>query len=65
MLYGDGSELDDGALAALGEVKRFMDERLVAFGWRPVLVPELLRDERRVWRGEFAHESRFVVDMLV
>ena len=39
--------------------------RLVAFGWRPVLVPELLRDERRVWCGEFAYELRFIVDVLV
>ena len=37
----------------------------MAFGWRPVLVPELLRDERRVWCGEFAYELRFIVDALV
>ena len=39
--------------------------RLVAFGWRPVLVPELLRDERRVGCGKFAYELRFIVDALV
>ena len=37
----------------------------MAFGWRPVLVPELLRDERRVGCGKFAYELRFIVDALV
>jgi len=49
-------------LSRLAQSRRLVT---LAFGWRPVLVPELLRGERRVWRGEFAYEFRFIVDVLV